>query len=309
MNPPSIHRLALLFTLIFATVASAAQLKHVAVFEAMADADSVMTESELRYLTNELRKQAVNALPTAQYSVMTRDNILSLIPPDKNAAECFEGLCLVEIGRNVGADYAVQGTVYRFGSYLALTVEVYETMSGKLLQSITANSKTVDGFLDVMSKEAAPLFVAIRANDAAQEETVSAPPAPAFVEPPVEAPVAPLVVAPPPVALPEPPPPEFPQSIDPQVPAQESTGGGLAWNHWVGIGLDVLGAAAFAFGLYANSEVTSQMEEYKALPEGTGVGLFDEKWQVIEDAKRNRSIGYIAGGVLLASGLTFHIAF
>jgi hypothetical protein len=87
MNHSAVHRFVILTVLFFVAFAGAAQLKYVAVFETMADADSVMNEPELRYLTNELRKQAVGELPTSSYSILTRDNILSLLPPDKNAAE------------------------------------------------------------------------------------------------------------------------------------------------------------------------------------------------------------------------------
>jgi hypothetical protein len=167
----------------------------------------------------------------------------------------------VEIGRNVGADYAVQGTVSRFGSYLTLTVEAYETMSGKLISSVTANSKTVDGFLGVMDTDTAPLFEAILQNGGRVGE-----------------------------------------SIDPKVGGKPL----LAWNHWVGIGLDVLGAAALAFGVYQNSLASSH---YDAYLKDTEQDQMDGDFKAYEDAKTLRNVGYIAGGVLLAGGLTFHFAF
>jgi hypothetical protein len=255
--------------LVLVALAWAAPLKHIAVFETMADADSVMNEPELRYLTNELRKQATNELPTASYSVMTRDNIFSLLPPDKNAAECFEGQCLVEIGRNVGADYAVQGTVSKFGSLLTLTVECYETMSGKLLKSFTAESPNVEGLLGETRKQARPLFDAILASDG-NTRTASATPS-------------------------------VGESIEPKI-VNSKASGSIGWNHWVGIGLDVLGAAGLAFGVYQNSQVIANYDDYKAAPTSGG-------WQKVEDAKTLRNVGYVAGGVLLAGGLTLHFAF
>jgi hypothetical protein len=291
MNRLAVHRVAILFVLLFAVfVGAAPTLRHVAVFETMTDADSVMNEAELRYLTNELRKQAANELPTAQYSVMTRDNILSLIPPDKNAAECFEGMCLVEIGRNVGADYAVQGTVSRFGSYLTLTVEAYETMSGKLVKSITANSKTVDGFLEVLKQDVAPLYEAILVNDGNAEALAKAKKEQENEKAALEAP------------------PEAPKRIDPQVPSvpAEGSGGGLAWNHWVGIGLDALGVAGLVFGIVQNSAASDAYSDYE---KASTQDQANSTWKKFEDAKSLRNVGYIAGGVLLAGGLTFHFAF
>jgi hypothetical protein len=251
--------------LLLAALSFAAPLKHVAVFETQADADSVLNEPELRYLTNELRKLATDELPAANYSVLTRDNIMALLPPDKNAAECLEGQCLVEVGRNIGANYAVQGTVSKFGALLTVTVEAYETTSGKLLKSFTAESPTVEGFLGAMREKSKPVFEAILLNDGYA------------VQPPA------------------------PVSIDPQIasaPAQETS----HWNQWVGAGLDVLGAAAIAFAVYQNTQVDSHYDTYKTKPTSAG-------WKKIDDAMSLRNIGYIAGGVLLAGGLTFHIAF
>jgi hypothetical protein len=267
-----------------------AQIKHVAVFETMADAPGVLAEFELRYLTNYLRKIATDELPTAGYSVLTRDNIMALLPPDKPAAECFEGQCLVDIGRNIGANYAVQGTVSRFGSQLTLTIEAYETMSGKLLKSAIMESPTVDAFLGAMREQAAPVFWAILVNDGYAVPTplpplVSvAPPAPRPSAPPAPLPAAP------PAALP----------IDPQVATGQAQGS--RGHHWVGLGLDVLSAAAFAFGIYQNTQVDSHYETYKdhPLPDG---------WKKVADAKRLRNISYGAGALLLASGLTLHFAF
>jgi hypothetical protein len=260
-----------LFLVILAVLASlsfAAPLKYVAVFETMADKDSVMDEAGLRYLTNELRKIAFQELPPPDYAVMTRDNIMAMLPPDKNAAECFEGQCLVEIGRNVGADYAVQGTVSKYGSLLTLSVECYETMGAKLTGSFTAESKTVEGLLSAMREQAPDMFVTMLLRNDMGEKRADK---------------------------------RLETGIDtnPSKPL-------LAWNHWVGIGLDMLGVAGLAFGLYQNSQASSH---YDAYLKDTEQGQMDSDFKAYEDAKTLRNVGYIAGGVLLAGGLTFHFAF
>jgi hypothetical protein len=128
--------------------------------------EGVTGEAELRYLTDELRKQATQELPTDVYRVMTRDNIFAMLPPDKNAAECFEGQCLVEIGRNVGADFAVQGTVSKFGGMLTLTVEAYETLSANLISSFTAESPDAKGLLAAIRKDAPEMFLKVQGKSA-----------------------------------------------------------------------------------------------------------------------------------------------
>jgi hypothetical protein len=243
----------------------------------MADADSVMNEPELRYLTNELRKQAVVELSSEIYSVLTRDNIMSLLPPGKTAAECFEGQCLVEVGRNIGADYAVQGTVSRFGVLLTLTVEAYDTKSGKLLGSFTGESQSVEGFLAPMREKAASVFDAILRNDGIVK----------------------------PVALPVPDTVPAPQSIPTQIP-QEDKGSSFSWLPWT---LDALGVAGLAFGIYQNSEAGDRLKTYRNLPDNSSQSEFDKKWKDFESAKTMRSIGYAVGGAFLASGIALHFVF
>ena len=66
--------------------------------------------TEIRHLTDELRRQAVLALPRDGYTVLTRDNIIALIPPDEKEAKCLAESCAVDIGRAIGAEYISQGS-------------------------------------------------------------------------------------------------------------------------------------------------------------------------------------------------------
>jgi hypothetical protein len=260
-----------LIVFVLATLTFAAPLKHVAVFETMADADSVLNEAELRYLSNELRKQAVAELSTDHYSVMTRDNILSLLPPDKNAAECFEGMCLVEVGRNVGADYAVQGTVSKFGSLLTLTVEAYDTKSGKLLSSFTGESQTVEGFLGTMREKSAPMFDAIlKADGYAKMDLAKSEPV----------------------------------SIDTGIDTKQGTRSSLSWLPWT---LDALGVLALGFGVWQEFETSSAMDRYNK--DGQSQDYYKKAKDDANSASTLRNVGYITGGVLLAGGITLHFLF
>jgi hypothetical protein len=281
---------ALLPLLLAVASFAAPSLKYVAVFETMADADSVLPEAEQRYLTNELRKQAVTALPTSLYSVLTRDNILALIPPDKDAYECFEGECLVEVGRNVGADYAVQGTVSKFGGKLTLTVEAYETMGGNLLGSFTAESADAAGLLESVRKDSPGLFSKISGKpvDAvANADSVELAKA-----------ISAAVAA------------ASPQQVDPGIQWGELASSFVKTN-WVGYTFDVLGVAALGTALFMNKKMGDEKATYTAMPRDP-LGSrepFDKQWDKVKQAELFRNIGYIAGGVLLAGGVTFHIVF
>jgi hypothetical protein len=252
----------LFYPLFFAVFAFAAPLKHVAVFETMADAENVMDESELRYLTNELRKIALEQLPQSSYSVMTRDNIMALLPPDKDAAECFEGQCLVEVGRNVGADYAVQGTVSRYGGLLTLSVECYETMGAKLVGSFTSESEDTKGLLAAMRLKAPSMFAHVLGQD--------------------DTPILGSII-----------------------PSGITVKKALGWSAFA---LDALGVAGIVFGIYQNSNAVSLHKDYENLP-STDQSDINAAWKKVDDAKTKRNAGYIIGGVLLATGVTFHIVF
>ena len=85
----------------------------------------------LHYLSDLLRGQALK-LPRDRFLVMTRENLLELLPPGADLAAC-EGACEVETGRNLGAHYIVTGEVIRLGGALKINLKLYETRSGRLL--------------------------------------------------------------------------------------------------------------------------------------------------------------------------------
>jgi hypothetical protein len=321
MNHLPVHPFIALLFLVFALPAFAAPTKYVAVFETVAADQGVATPSELLYLSNELRKIALEVLPPkAGYTVMTRGNIYSLLPPDKETSECFEGKCLVDVGRNIGADYAAQGTVLRFGGMLTFSMECYETMGGGLIGSFTAESADINGLLGAVRNNAAKMFGKIaemrEAGDSSQvavplipEPPPATPPVvpPSAPPPPVEVPVvaepepepvAPIVVLDT-VTIPQ----EPPQSIDPQVAGEPQKS---HWNHWVGGILDVAGAGLLIAGLYQNSVVS---DEYSAYSDAKTQPEINDHREACDNAKSERNTFYGVGLAVLAGGLVFHFVF
>ena len=133
----------------------------VAVLETVS-VDSAITVSEGRFLTDELRSQAGVALPPYMgYTIMTRENINVMLPPGKTLEEC-EGSCIAETGRNIAADYVVQARVGKFGNKLTLTVELYETGSGKLLGSYTALQVSATDLWNDIKQNSKSLFSRIQ---------------------------------------------------------------------------------------------------------------------------------------------------
>ncbi|PWJ61874.1 MULTISPECIES: hypothetical protein [unclassified Fibrobacter] len=126
---------------------------YVAVVETISD--GVIQANENQFLTDVLREEAVKVLdPSLNYTIMTRENIQAMLPPDKNIEDC-EGSCLVETGRNIAANYVVQARVNTFGTSLTITVELYDTRTGKLMSSFSAKKTDIDS-LEVEIREKAP---------------------------------------------------------------------------------------------------------------------------------------------------------
>lgn len=130
--------------------------KYMAVLETLSPND-LLTRQERLYLTDILRGQAVRALPAEQnWTIMTRENINVMLPPGKTIEDC-EGSCLAETGKNIAADYVAQARISQIGKSLAISAELYETASSKLVASFAGKGETVDD-IEKIIKEQAPAF-------------------------------------------------------------------------------------------------------------------------------------------------------
>jgi hypothetical protein len=146
------------FTVLLLFCAAASAAKILAVLEITPKTDDVeMSISEFQHLTDELRTRARESLPES-YTILTRDNIIQLLPPDEDERECLAEGCAVEIGRAIGAEYVTQGVVGKFGDDLTLTVELYESMSGNMLSSFVMESDNIKGLLNSIREKAPGLF-------------------------------------------------------------------------------------------------------------------------------------------------------
>ncbi len=232
--------------------------------------------TEMRHLTDELRKQAVLALPNKGYSILTRDNMLALMPPDEKEAECLAESCAVEIGRAIGAEYISQGSLGKFGSELSVSIELYETMSGKLLGSIVMESPDIKGLLVAIREQAPALFSRVETSKALKIE--------------------------------DPKPDNSQLSILNSQLTQDSPKKSNTPT-WIAISLDVLGAAALGFGIYQHIQKEKFYKDYKGMPEGKPGKEYDTALKKANNAQDLRDIGFIAGGVLLGAGIAVHIWF
>lgn len=117
-----------------------------------------ITAYEIGAVTDMLRIAARERLPEKGFVVMTRENLVKLLPPGQALERCGEGGCEVEVGRQIGADYIVAGEVGRFGSSLQVKMKLYNTRSGDLVAGQIAEAKDLDGLKEPIGTKAAALF-------------------------------------------------------------------------------------------------------------------------------------------------------
>ena len=162
----------LLLLSLFAT----SQAIHVAVLETAADpgVKNIVSLTDRQYLTNVLREQAVKELPASQnFTIMTRENITAMLPPDKSIEEC-EGSCIVETGKNIAADYICQARVSSFNGSLTLSAELYETAGNKLIASFNGLGPNQSSLLTLIIQKSPEFFRSIK-KDLGKNAPTAAP--------------------------------------------------------------------------------------------------------------------------------------
>ena len=116
--------------------------KRIAILELANRTRQQVSLEEIHYLTNEMRRVA-GFLPADEFLVMTKESIEVLIDPDKSLEDCI-GVCEVETGRLLGADWILTGEVIRFGKSLRVSVKLHETRSGQYLAGESLKGKAVE---------------------------------------------------------------------------------------------------------------------------------------------------------------------
>ena len=106
--------------------------------------DNAMSRSEVGYIAEIFRDLGAK-IGRRGLSVMTKENILQLLPPGKSLEQC-QGECEVETGRNIGADYVLSGEVRKLSERLGfrLTAKIHQTRDGSLLSSEIFEGKTFE---------------------------------------------------------------------------------------------------------------------------------------------------------------------
>jgi len=147
-------KLTLLATMLLLATANAATI---AILEITLSSDEEMdlTIDETKFLTDELRRQATTFLPK-EHTVLTREEIISRVP------QTAENLSTaINIGRAIKSDYVTQGFIGKLGNLFTLTIELYETSNGKLLNYFVKETPDLKGLLDAIRENSPKLFAKI----------------------------------------------------------------------------------------------------------------------------------------------------
>lgn len=115
-----------------------------------------LSEFEAQALGDMVREAAL-ALPSHRLFVLTRENILQLLPSGADISSCI-GDCEVETGRNIGAHLVVSGGVGRFGSSLRVVLKLHDTQTGRLLGSKSASGPDLDTLAPLIADAGFELF-------------------------------------------------------------------------------------------------------------------------------------------------------
>jgi formylglycine-generating enzyme required for sulfatase activity len=134
--------------------ASAVAKKKLAVLEFGNGAD--LKAREVAFMVDVVRGEAVK-LDQSKFLIMTKENILEMLPPGIDYAEC-QGACEVETGRNIGANHLITGEILKIGSKLKVSMRLYDTGSGGLTASETGTAKGVDALEGVLREAAGRLM-------------------------------------------------------------------------------------------------------------------------------------------------------
>lgn len=128
---------------------------YVAVVETRSDV--IDYESKL-YITDKLKDCAKRTLPQyLDFEILDRENIREMLPPGKSIEDC-EGSCLAETGRNIYANYIAQARIGKIGRMYTLSVVMYETKGGTLVDSFTSESEEVEDFLKDIEQKSTDFF-------------------------------------------------------------------------------------------------------------------------------------------------------
>jgi len=128
-------------SLLTLTTTGARAADRVAVLEFTTD-EGAVSQTFLRQISDEARRAAVDVLPTAQYSVITRENQETILREQGvDAAAMCDAQCEVDLARTIGATLLVTGNVAKIGPRYVMNIKVFHADRGQVLKIVKVTAK------------------------------------------------------------------------------------------------------------------------------------------------------------------------
>lgn len=121
-------RLIFLFLLLWSNVAYAKQRVAVLEFRGVGIDSTVLLQ-----VSDDARGGAREGLPTQEFEITSRENIKQILEDMGKDMSACDVECEVTLGRVIGADYVVSGSLMRIEGTYILTIKLHDTLSGSLL--------------------------------------------------------------------------------------------------------------------------------------------------------------------------------
>ena len=112
---------------------------------------------EVSALADEVREAAL-VLSQHEYTVMTRENMLAMLPPGADLSSCNDAACEVDAARKVGADFVVAGSIGRFSGRLLVRLKLFDTAEAALLSQRSVEAKGLASLRKKIAFESRVLF-------------------------------------------------------------------------------------------------------------------------------------------------------
>jgi len=289
-----------MLTLLCAIAAAQPKRQTVAVLPAVVE-DNALDPQGLVLLTDRVREIAANTLPMDRFTLLQQDAIVARLGEEELFRVCKEGTCVAEITRMVGTDYGARCDIFKRDDNYLLKFELYGVQNKAIVEIFTQyDIKNFREMLDVLDRRLPAAFnkiiIAAEKSTGAHETAAAAPP-PAVSG---EALAVEKTLADGREKMKELEEQERvreAQRLESERAAQktQSAKRKKALSLGTAIGLDLAGAGLAAYGVYQDGEAKKKLDEYK--------------YSDAEKSMQNRNIGYIVGGALLLTGISFHIFF
>ncbi len=123
------------------------KLKRIAVLDLSGEG---VTKSEAKTLTDRLRSRLVN---TGAFIVLEREQMDEILSEQGfQQSGCVSDECLVEIGRMIGVQEMVGGSIGKIGRTYTLDLRIIDVETGRILRTVSEDYRgSADGLLGVLS--------------------------------------------------------------------------------------------------------------------------------------------------------------